>query len=58
VYVFAVIEVVVYKAFDECRLAYGGMPKKHDFIFDIAETCALIKHANLMVLNYSYFIKQ
>lgn len=57
-YVFAVIEAVMYEAFDECGLAYCGMPEKHDFIFDIAEACTLIKHANLMVLNYGDFIKQ
>jgi hypothetical protein len=57
-YVFAEIEAVMYKAFNECRLAYSGMPKKHNFIFDITETCTLIKHANLMVINYRYFIKQ
>lgn len=32
------------EAFDEGRFAHPRMTQKHDFIFDVAESSALVKH--------------
>lgn len=48
----------MYKPFDKRRLADCGVPKEDDFIFDVAETCTLIKHANPMILIIGYLYRQ